>query len=123
CPTAKYIGITGTNGKSTTTALITHILKQAGKNVQAGANLGTPALALNPADENGYYVLEMSSYMLDLIQQVRFKAAVLLNVTPDHIDRHGTMENYVQAKMRIFERVRDLDVCIVGLDDGYCRDA
>ncbi|MBM3618051.1 MAG: UDP-N-acetylmuramoyl-L-alanine--D-glutamate ligase [Alphaproteobacteria bacterium] len=123
CPTANYIGITGTNGKSTTTALIGHILKQAGKNVQVGANIGVPALALNPADENGYYVLEMSSYMLDLVHLVRFKASVLLNITPDHIDRHGTMENYVQSKLRIFDRVKDKDVCIVGLDDGYCRDA
>lgn len=123
CPTAQYIGITGTNGKSTTTALITHILKQAGKNVQAGANFGTPALALNPADETGYYVLEMSSYQLDLVHKVRFKASILLNITPDHIDRHGTMENYVAAKLRIFDRVRDKDACIVSLDDGYCRDA
>lgn len=123
CPTAQYIGITGTNGKSTTTALVGHILKQAGKTVQIGANIGVPALALNPMDENGYYVLEMSSYQLDLIKTIRFKASVLLNITPDHIDRHGTMQNYVQAKLRIFDRVRDKDVCVVSLDDGYCRDA
>lgn len=123
CPTAQYIGVTGTNGKSTTTALITHILAQAGKNVQAGANFGTPALALNPADETGYYVLEMSSYQLDLVHKIRFKASVLLNISPDHIDRHGSMENYVASKLRIFERVRDKDACIVSLDDGYCRDA
>lgn len=123
CPNARYIGITGTNGKSTTTALIGHILKQAGKNVQIGANFGVPALALNPADETGYYVLEMSSYMLDLVNQVRFKASVLLNITPDHIDRHGTMENYIQSKLKIFDRVKDKDACIVSLDDGYCRDA
>jgi UDP-N-acetylmuramoylalanine--D-glutamate ligase len=103
CPKATYVGITGTNGKSTTTALIGHILEMAGKNVQVGGNLGVPALALEPLGKDGIYVLEMSSYQLDLLDKTRFDVALLLNITPDHLDRHGTMENYIAAKMRIFE--------------------
>lgn len=122
CPDAKYIGITGTNGKSTTTALIAHILQQEGLNVQIGANFGTPALALRPMDERGYYVLEMSSYQLDLVKSVVFDASVLLNLTPDHLDRHGDMEGYMRAKRRIFDRQQDNDASFIGLDDGYCRD-
>lgn len=122
CPNAKYVGITGTNGKSTTTALIAHILHQNNLPVQVGANFGTPALELKPMDERGYYVLEMSSYQLALVNSVVFDASVMLNVTPDHLDRHGDMDGYVKAKRRIFERQRDNDASFIGLDDGYCRD-
>lgn len=122
CPDAKYIGITGTNGKSTTTALIGHILQQAGLDAQVGANLGVPSLALREVGEEGYYVLEMSSYQLDLTKTTVFDASVLLNVTPDHLDRHGDMAGYVVAKRRIFDRQQDDDASFVGLDDGYCRD-
>lgn len=122
CPDAKYIGITGTNGKSTTTALISHILHVAGKDVQVGANFGTPALALRPQIEHGFYVLEMSSYQLALCSDVLFNASILLNISPDHLDRHGGMDGYFKAKRRIFDRQRDKDAALVGLDDGYCRD-
>jgi UDP-N-acetylmuramoylalanine--D-glutamate ligase len=101
CPKATYIGITGTNGKSTTTALIAHILKTAGRKVQVGGNLGTPVLALDPLGADGIYVLELSSYQLELIEQNPIRVAVLLNITPDHLDRHGGMEGYVAAKRRI----------------------
>jgi UDP-N-acetylmuramoylalanine--D-glutamate ligase len=101
CPKATYIGVTGTNGKSTTTSLIGHILKQAGYTVQIGGNLGTPALSLKPLGEDGIYVLELSSYQLELIETNSINYAVLLNVTPDHIDRHGDMAGYMAAKMRI----------------------
>ena len=123
CPEATYIGITGTNGKSTTTALTGHIFLHAGKHVQVGANFGIPSLSLSAMDEKGYYVLEMSSYQLDLCRHVFFDAAVLLNITPDHIDRHGDMNGYRKAKMKIFERQRENDLALIALDDGCCRDA
>lgn len=113
CPDATYIGITGTNGKSTTTALIGHILKESGVTCEIGGNLGVPALALEPLDKGGVYVLEMSSYQLDLMETVRFSVAVLLNITPDHLDRHGDMEGYVAAKKHIFDRQRVEDVVVV----------
>ncbi len=120
-PQAKYIGITGTNGKSTTTALIGHLLQKAGHNVQIGGNLGTAVLDLDPFLKGGIYVLELSSYQLELCHQTRFNMAILLNITEDHIERHGTLENYVAAKMRIFNNQTDQDVAIVGLDDPLCQ--
>ena len=129
-PAAMVIGITGTNGKSTTTALIGHVLRNAGKAVQIGGNLGTPALALDKLPEDGAYVLELSSYQLDLTDAARFDVAVLVNISPDHLDRHGGMSGYVAAKRRIF-RTRDRDAvqrrklaqtAIVGMDDSYSRE-
>jgi UDP-N-acetylmuramoylalanine--D-glutamate ligase len=120
-PKATFIGITGTNGKSTTTALIGHILRRSGKRAEVGANLGTPALALAPLENGGIYVLEMSSYQLELVPTARFDVAVLLNITPDHLDRHGGMAGYVAAKRRIFDRQRPQDWAIIGIDDEYCR--
>src|SRR5690606_21154061 len=102
CPDATYIGITGTNGKSTTTALIAHILKEAGRQVEVGGNLGTAVLSLKPLGRGGFYVLELSSYQLDLLRQARMDVAVLTNFRPDHLDRHGDMAGYIQAKERIF---------------------
>ncbi len=101
---ARFVGITGTNGKSTTTSLIGHILKQAGLSTEVGGNLGTSALDLQPLDARGVYVLEASSYQLELMPSMVFDVAVLLNITPDHLDRHGGMDGYVAAKLRIFER-------------------
>ncbi len=121
CPDACYVGITGTNGKSTTTTLIAHILKHAGLTVEVGGNLGTPALALAPLKESDVYVLELSSYQLDLVHTTRMDVAVLLNLTPDHLDRHGDMEGYLAAKMRIFDRQQQGDVAIVAVDDGYTQ--
>ncbi|MDX2095679.1 MAG: UDP-N-acetylmuramoyl-L-alanine--D-glutamate ligase [Alphaproteobacteria bacterium] len=117
-PKARYIGITGTNGKSTTTTLIAHVLTACGKRVEVGGNLGTPALALAPLGAEGIYVLELSSYQLDLIRSTRFHTALLLNISPDHLDHHGTMEHYVAAKKHIFERMQKSDVAIVGVDDA-----
>lgn len=121
CPEASYVGITGTNGKSTTTALTGHILKQAGRKVQVGGNLGTPALALEPLGKDGVYVLEVSSYQLDLLSATIFNVAALLNISPDHIDRHGSMEGYVAAKRAIFNGQQEKDTAIVGLDDEHCK--
>ncbi len=121
-PRATYVGITGTNGKSTTTALIGHLLRRAGRKAEVGANLGTPALALSAMDAGGIYVLEMSSYQLELVPTARFDVAVLLNITPDHLDRHGGMAGYIAAKRRIFDRQRGQDWAVIGIDDEYCRE-
>ncbi|HEY8873157.1 MAG TPA: Mur ligase family protein [Stellaceae bacterium] len=86
-PGARYVGITGTNGKSTTTALIGHILATAGRRVEIGGNLGTPALTLAALGSEGSYVLEASSFQLELIGSLAFDIAVLLNITPDHLER------------------------------------
>ena len=118
---ARFVGITGTNGKSTTTALIAHILAQAGRSVQAGGNLGPAALALSPLDHNGLYVLEMSSYMLERIESLRFDAAVMLNLSPDHLDRHGDMAGYADAKRAIFNHQVIGDLAVVGIDDAASR--
>lgn len=119
-PNARYVTITGTNGKSTTTTLIAHILNACGKRVEVGGNLGTPALALGLLDADGIYVLELSSYQLDLVRTTKFDVAVLLNISPDHLDHHGSMENYIAAKMHIFDRMGSGDVAIVGVDDALC---
>jgi UDP-N-acetylmuramoylalanine--D-glutamate ligase len=119
---ARFIGITGTNGKSTTTALISHILATAGKAVEVGGNLGPPALGLKPLGADGSYVLEMSSFQLELIDTLIFDIAVLLNITPDHLDRHGDMAGYVAAKKRIFASQGENATAVIGVDDEICRD-
>lgn len=118
---ANTIGITGTNGKSTTTALVGHMLARAGEKVEIGGNLGIPVLDLMPLKEDGSYVLEMSSYQLDLIHSLSFDVAVLLNVSPDHLDRHGDMAGYIAAKKRLFNGQGELDTAIIGVDDDICR--
>jgi UDP-N-acetylmuramoylalanine--D-glutamate ligase len=116
-PDATVIAITGTNGKSTTTALTAHLFKHAGRKVAVGGNLGIPALELEPLGLNGIYVLELSSYQLELMPHLACDAAILLNVTPDHLDRHGGMDGYIAAKRRIFENQRMPRTAIVGVDD------
>jgi len=120
-PNARYVGITGTNGKSTTTALIGHILAAARRRVEIGGNLGTPALSLAPLGRDGTYVLEASSFQLELIDSLAFDVAVLLNITPDHLDRHGGMEGYIAAKRRIFAHQGTVSTAIVGINDPICR--
>ena len=114
---ASYVGITGTNGKSTTTALVGHILEMAGRDVAVGGNLGPPALTLDALGEGGTYVLEMSSYQLERTVSITFDAAALLNVSADHLDRHGGMDGYVAAKKLIFHRQTAPRAAIVGVDD------
>ncbi|MBV9964528.1 MAG: UDP-N-acetylmuramoyl-L-alanine--D-glutamate ligase [Alphaproteobacteria bacterium] len=121
-PHARYIGITGTNGKSTTTALIGHVLASAGKRAEVGGNLGTPALSFAPLGRDGSYVLEASSFQLELITSLVFDIAVLLNITPDHLDRHGDMMSYIAAKRRIFAGQNAQSTAIIGVDDAICRD-
>jgi UDP-N-acetylmuramoylalanine--D-glutamate ligase len=113
----RIIGVTGTNGKSTTTALIGHILKSAGKDVRVGGNIGVSVLDLERLHGGAVYVLELSSYQLDLVETLRCDVAVFLNVSPDHLDRHGDMDNYIAAKRRIFRNQGPEDWAIVGVDD------
>ncbi|MBU6356379.1 UDP-N-acetylmuramoyl-L-alanine--D-glutamate ligase [Acidiphilium sp.] len=115
---ARFVGITGTNGKSTTTALLAHILADAGIEVAAGGNLGPAALALPRLGDDGVYVLEMSSYMLERIVNMRFSAGAMLNLTPDHLDRHGNMAGYEAAKSRLFVGQEAGDVAVFGIDDA-----
>ena len=102
-PAHKVVGITGTNGKSTTTALVHHILKTAGVPTAMGGNIGLPILAQDPLPEGGVYVLELSSYQIDLMQSLDCDVAVLLNITPDHLDRYESFEAYAASKVRLFE--------------------
>ncbi len=112
----KVVGVTGTNGKSTTTALIGHILDVAGKDVRVGGNIGQAVLELKPLHAGAIYVLELSSFQLDLTESLRCDVAVFLNFTPDHLDRHGNMANYLAAKKRIFRNQGAGDWAIVGID-------
>jgi len=118
----KVVGITGTNGKSTTSVLIYHILKIANMQTALGGNIGTPVMDLPQLDEDGVYVLELSSYQLDLTPSWRADVAVLLNITPDHLDRHGDMVKYAAIKRRIFQHQQGADIAIIGVDDAICRE-
>ncbi|MCQ8277187.1 UDP-N-acetylmuramoyl-L-alanine--D-glutamate ligase [Acetobacteraceae bacterium KSS8] len=118
---ARFVGITGTNGKSTTTALLAHMLGEAGVPVAAGGNLGPASLSLPLLPDEGVYVLEMSSYMLERLETLRFDAACLLNLSPDHLDRHGDMAGYARAKLEIFARQTPDDLAVIGLDDPDSR--
>ena len=116
CPDAPFIAITGTNGKSTTTALIAHILRVAGKDVQMGGNIGRAILTLEPPARHRFHVIEMSSFQIDLTPTLHPTVGVLLNITPDHLDRHGTIENYAAVKERLVEGT---DISVVGVDDEF----
>ena len=118
-PETKLVLVTGTNGKSTTTALIGHMVREAGLAVQVGGNIGTAALDLEQLDPGGVYVLEMSSYQLDLTGSTGADVAVWLNITPDHIDRHGSLSGYVAAKRRIFDGLAQNGTAVVGIDDVH----
>jgi len=118
---SRFLGITGTNGKSTTTALTGHILAHAGRKVAVGGNIGKAVLDLPALGEGGIYVLELSSYQLELLQTLALDVAVLLNVTPDHLDRHGGFAGYVAAKKLVFARQSPRQLAVIGLDDETCR--
>ncbi|HTH17471.1 MAG TPA: UDP-N-acetylmuramoyl-L-alanine--D-glutamate ligase, partial [Magnetospirillum sp.] len=119
-PANPMLAVTGTNGKSTTTTLLAHVLAHTGRRVAAGGNLGTAALDMADLGPEGRYVLELSSYQLELVQSLRLDAAVLLNITPDHLGRHGGMQGYVAAKRRLFDCVKPDGTAVVGVDDDYC---
>ncbi len=119
-PNSPFIAITGTNGKSTTTALIAHILKQAGRSVEMGGNIGTAILSLEPPAQGRIHVVECSSYQIDLAPGLAPSVGVLLNVSPDHLDRHGTIENYAAIKARLITKS---DAAVVGVDDRFSAKA
>ncbi|UGV25755.1 UDP-N-acetylmuramoyl-L-alanine--D-glutamate ligase [Rhodopseudomonas boonkerdii] len=119
-PDAPFIAITGTNGKSTTTALIAHLVREAGFDTQMGGNIGTAILSLEPPRNGRVHVIEMSSYQIDLTPSLDPTVGILLNVTPDHIDRHGTLEHYAAVKERLVAGVQMNGTAIVGVDDSWC---
>ena len=119
-PQARYMGITGTNGKSTTTTLIGHILKESGAPVEVGGNLGIPVMELNPLQEEGIYVLEVSSYQLEISPSLHFNVGILLNITPDHLERHGGMDGYIAAKKLIYRNMTSQNTLVIGVDDLHC---
>jgi UDP-N-acetylmuramoylalanine--D-glutamate ligase len=117
---AKVIAITGTNGKSTTTALSAHLVAASGRRAAMGGNIGTAVLALDPLADDLTYVIEYSSFQIDITPTLDADAACLLNVTPDHLDRHGTLEHYAAVKARIFDRLGTQGTAVVGVDDEIC---
>ncbi len=119
---ARIVAITGTNGKSTTTALTGHIFQASGRDVDVGGNIGTAVFLMRPPARNRIYVLELSSFQIDLMPSLKPDVAVLTNLTPDHLDRHGSMENYAAVKARIFARQTKADTAMIGVDDEWCAD-
>ena len=116
-PNAPFIAITGTNGKSTTTALIAHVLTAAGRDTQLGGNIGTAVMTLDPPAPEKHFVVECSSYQIDLAPSINPSAGILLNITPDHLDRHGDIDHYASVKERL---VAGSATAIIGQDDAYC---
>ncbi|MGH7009697.1 MAG: UDP-N-acetylmuramoyl-L-alanine--D-glutamate ligase [Caulobacteraceae bacterium] len=117
----KIVAITGTNGKSTTAALITHVLAEAGRDVRLGGNIGVGVLDLEPMHGGAVYVLELSSYQLELTSSLKADAAVLLNISPDHLERHGDMAGYLAAKRRVLLNQGKGDAAVIGVDDAWCQ--
>ena len=121
-PNAPFVAITGTNGKSTTTALIAHLAATAGMDAQLGGNIGTAILSLAPPRAGRVHVIECSSYQIDLAPSLDPSIGILINLTEDHLDRHGTMEHYAAVKERLVAGVPREGTAIVGVDDDWCRD-
>ena len=119
----EIIGITGSNGKTTTTALAGHILKSSGSPAQVGGNIGTPPASMVDTSTDGQWnVLELSSFQLETTESFRARIGAALNVTPDHLDRHSTMERYARAKARLFVNQRAGDHKVLNADDAACRE-
>ncbi len=116
---AVIVAITGTNGKSTTTALIGHVLKHAGLDVDVGGNIGNAVFNLRPPGRGLHYVLELSSFQIDLMPGLSPDIGILTNLTPDHLDRHGDMQHYASVKARMFAKQRDGQTALVGVDDSW----
>jgi UDP-N-acetylmuramoylalanine--D-glutamate ligase len=119
-PRSPFAAITGTNGKSTTTALLAHILARSGRDVAVGGNLGTPILSLPAPSQARAHVIECSSFQIDLAPTLDPSVGVLLNVSPDHIDRHGSFRNYAAIKERLIAGVAFNGTAVVGVDDDFC---
>ncbi len=122
-PKAPFVAVTGTNGKSTTTALTAHLLASAGHDTQLGGNIGTAILSLAPPRAGRMHVIEVSSYQIDLAPSLDPSIGILLNITEDHLDRHGTLRNYAAVKERLVAGVQDGGTAIVGVDDSWCAAA
>jgi UDP-N-acetylmuramoylalanine--D-glutamate ligase len=120
-PSAPFVAITGTNGKSTTTALLAHLTASAGMDTQLGGNIGTPILSLTPPRPRRVHVIECSSYQIDLAPSLDPSVGILINFSEDHLDRHGTMQNYAAVKERLVSGVPDGGTAIVGIDDEWCE--
>src|ERR1700744_2095352 len=120
-PDAPFVAITGTNGKSTTTALIAHLMRFVGYDTQMGGNIGTAILSLEPPRKGRVHVIEMSSYQIDLTPSLDPTVGILINISEDHIDRHGTLEHYAAVKERLVAGVHGS--AIIGVDDIWCRNA
>jgi UDP-N-acetylmuramoylalanine--D-glutamate ligase len=121
-PDAPFVAITGTNGKSTTTALVAHLAATAGMDVQLGGNIGTAILSLAPPQSGSVHVIECSSYQIDLAPTLDPSIGILINLSEDHLDRHGTMAHYAAVKERLVAGVQKQGTAIVGVDDDWCRD-
>ncbi|MEO8925685.1 MAG: UDP-N-acetylmuramoyl-L-alanine--D-glutamate ligase [Caulobacteraceae bacterium] len=115
----KVVAITGTNGKSTTTALLGHALAEAGRDIRVGGNIGFGVLGLEDMHGGAVYILELSSYQLDLTSSLKPDVAIVLNLSPDHLDRHGGMDGYVAAKKRILLNQGKGDTAVIGIDDAW----
>src|SRR5690606_19893900 len=115
----KIVAVTGTNGKSTTTALIGHICASAGRDTRIGGNIGLGVLSLDDMHGGAVYVLELSSYQLDLTSSLKPDVSIILNITPDHLDRHGGMEGSVAAKRRVLLNQGKGDTAVIGVDDAW----
>jgi UDP-N-acetylmuramoylalanine--D-glutamate ligase len=120
-PKAPFVAITGTNGKSTTTALIAHLAASAGMDAQLGGNIGTAILSLLPPAAGRVHVIECSSYQIDLAPSLDPSVGILINLSEDHLDRHGTMEHYAAVKERLVAGVQKHGTAIVGVDDEWCQ--
>src|SRR6201997_3789555 len=120
-PNAPFVAITGTNGKSTTTALIAHLMKVAGYDTQMGGNIGTAILSLEPPRKGRVHVIEMSSYQIDLAPSLDPAVGILINISEDHIDRHGTLAHYAAVKERLVAGVQPQGSAVIGVDDIWCR--
>ena len=116
-----FAAITGTNGKSTTTALLAHLMKVGGRDAQIGGNFGPAILGLEPPKPGRVYVIECSSYQIDLAPSLDPAVGILLNLSPDHLDRHGTMEHYAAVKERLVAQVEAGGTAVVGVDDDWSR--
>jgi UDP-N-acetylmuramoylalanine--D-glutamate ligase len=122
-PDAPFVAITGTNGKSTTTALTGHLLGLAGRDPQVGGNIGTAILSLEPPCTGRVHVIEVSSYQIDLAPTLDPSVGILINVTEDHLDRHGTLREYAAVKERLVAGVQENGTAVVGVDDNWCAAA
>ena len=122
-PQAPFVAVTGTNGKSTTTALIAHLFRAAGHDVQVGGNIGTAILSLEPPRMGRVHVIEASSYQIDLAPTLDPSVGILINVSEDHLDRHGTLAHYAAVKERLVAGVQADGTAVVGVDDNWCQAA